>query len=180
MINDARLLFHLMNEAPAGMAVVREPGHVFELVNPRYATLVGRPAEELLGKRLQDVLPEMATQGWVGVLDQVLASGETFVGSETELAFSDPRSESARVVYADFVFQPMTDQGSGSTGIFIHATDVTKQVLARQEVERLARDLRLQSDHLQQVLDVLPLGIAIGDASGAIIQSNAEARRIWG
>ncbi|MEO9256558.1 MAG: ATP-binding protein, partial [Tepidiformaceae bacterium] len=80
----------------------------------------------------------------------------------------------------DFVYQPMPDDEGAIDRILVHATEVTKQVLARREVESLAKDLEVQRDRLQQVIDVLPMGIAIGDATGAITASNAEARRIWG
>jgi PAS domain S-box-containing protein len=173
-------IYRLLDAAPAAIAVVHGPDHVFELVNPRYELLAGRPAEELLGKPVKEALPEVEAQGFLDLLNGVYTTGEPFIGKEVELTLLDTHHSLNRIVYVDFIYQPIVDDAERVSGIFIQANDVTDKVLARREVETLAKDLREQRDNLQQVIDVLPMGIAIGDTTGAITVSNAEARRIWG
>lgn len=159
--------------------MLRGPEHVFEVVNPRYEVLVSRPAADLIGKPLKDAIPGIAEQGFVAILDRVRDNAEPYLGNEVEVILQESDSTS-RTIYVDFIYQPMPDYDGAVDRILVHATEVTNQVLARREVESLAKDLQLQRDHLQQVIDVLPMGIAIGDSTGAITVSNAEARRIWG
>ena len=177
--NDIEFLQRLIIEAPAGIAVLRGPDHVFELVNTRFEAYTRRSKAQLLGRAVKVVFPEIADQGYISLLDSVLSSGKNFVGNAMEVTFADDAGVD-HLIYVDFVYQPTFDAVGHADGIFVLATEVTQQVHARREVESLARDLRLQRDRFQQVVDVLPQGIAIGDATGAITYSNAEARRIWG
>ncbi len=59
-------------------------------------------------------------------------------------------------------------------------TDVTEQVQSRQQIARFAAAAVAERDRLQQVIDVMPAGIAITDEHGHIIMSNQAAREIWG
>ncbi|MEO9255997.1 MAG: PAS domain-containing protein, partial [Tepidiformaceae bacterium] len=133
-------LYRLLDSTPAGIAVLYGPQHVFAVVNPRYELLVNRPAADLLGKPLKDALPETAEQGFVALLDHVRESGEPYLGNEVEVSFHEPGSAD-RTIYVDFVYQPMPDDEGAIDRILVHATEVTKQVLARREVESLAKDL---------------------------------------
>ncbi len=59
-------------------------------------------------------------------------------------------------------------------------TDVTEQVESRQKIARFANAAVAERDRLQQVIDVIPEGIAIADVDGRIVMSNQAAREIWG
>lgn len=179
MLDDLSSIRRLMDQAPAGIAVLRGREHVFELVNARYEALAGHPASWLVGKRVADALPGAGAENFLARLDRVFRTREAFFGNEIEVRLPDGAA-GERVIYVDAVYEPLFDEVGEPEGVFLHATDVTEKVLARRAAEELARDVRAQRDLLQQVLDVLPLGIAIGDATGAITHSNAEARRIWG
>lgn len=172
-------IYALLGEVPSGVAVLRGPDHIVELVNHQYEVLVGRRAAEMEGKAAADLFPELVGQGYIEQLDNVFASGKAFLGNEMELTLHD-RDGNPRQLYLDFIYQPIAGDGGAPYGVFVHVTDVTRRVLARQRAEALARDLKRERDHLRQVVEVLPQGIAIGDATGAITHSNAEARRIWG
>ncbi|HSR65116.1 MAG TPA: PAS domain-containing protein, partial [Xanthomonadaceae bacterium] len=76
-LEENERLMMLFAQAPSVMAVVREPGHVFELANAAYQEVVagGRP---LIGRSYREALPELEGQGYFELLDQVAATGETF------------------------------------------------------------------------------------------------------
>lgn len=59
-------------------------------------------------------------------------------------------------------------------------TDVTEQVESRQQIARFVAAAVAERDRLQQVIDVIPEGIAIADINGRIVMSNQAARDIWG
>src|SRR5688500_2139295 len=73
-------LSSLFMRAPAFISVVRGSEHVFDLVNPHYQHLF--PNRDLLGRPIREALPELEGQGFYERLDQVLATGEAFVGKE--------------------------------------------------------------------------------------------------
>jgi PAS domain S-box-containing protein len=122
-------------QAPAMIAIVRGPEHVFELANPLYMQLVGeRP---ILGKSVREALPEVAGQGFFDILDTVYSSGEPFTGNELAVDLADAKGV-IRKSYLNFVYQPAFDENHNVDGILVHAVDVTEQVLARQKVEEIA------------------------------------------
>jgi len=73
-------LRNLLLEAPACICVLREPQHVFELANEVYIKAVGN--RDILGKPIREALPEIEGQGLYEILDNVYATGNTFIGNE--------------------------------------------------------------------------------------------------
>ena len=65
-------LREVFTQAPAFMAVLRGPNHVFEFANEAYVHLVNN--REIIGKPVGIALPEIAEQGFVGLLDRVLTA----------------------------------------------------------------------------------------------------------
>jgi PAS domain S-box-containing protein len=122
-------------QAPAFMAVLRGRNHVFDFANDSYQRLVSHRA--VIGRPVVEALPEVARQGFVALLDQVLATGEPHVGRATPVMLEGPPGTPASLVYLDFVYQPLTDARGDRVGIVVHGTDVTDAVRARHEVERL-------------------------------------------
>ena len=122
--------------APAFMAALRGPDHVFEFVNDAYVRLIGH--RDVVGLPVAEALPEVVDQGFVGLLDQVLHTGEPFIGRETPIMLARARGEPVEQRFLDFVYQPLTDSATGErVGVVAHGSDVTDQVLARREIERL-------------------------------------------
>lgn len=133
---DARQdLQHVFNQAPVAIALVREPSHIFRITNPRYLELTGR--QEIIGKPVREALSELEGQGIFELLDQVYETGVAYVGNETRVMLSRGPGGAEYEIYANFVFQPVRDGAGVVYGIVIVAVDVTQQVLARMEAERL-------------------------------------------
>jgi len=130
-----RQLRDVFAQAPAFMAVLRGPEHVVEFANDSYLRLVDH--REIIGKPVGIALPEIAAQGFVRLLDGVLATGEPHVGRATPIMLQAAAGDGASLVYLDFVYQPITNASGERVGIVVHGTDVTDAVRARFEVERL-------------------------------------------
>jgi PAS domain S-box-containing protein len=128
-------LADVFRQAPAFLAVLRGPEHVLELVNNAYYQLVGN--RDLLGKPMFEAIPEGEGQGFRELLDEVLNSGVPFVGREVPLRIARTRGAPAEERFIDLTYLPMLNAGGERTGIIAHGTDVTEQVVARREVERL-------------------------------------------
>ena len=125
-------VFHL---APSFLAVLRGPTHVFEMANPAYYQLIG--SREIIGKSVLEALPEVAGQGFVELLDKVLATGEPFIGHEIPVSVVRPGTTVRDQRYLTFVYQRMLGSGGAPDGVLAHGSDVTAHVLARREVEHL-------------------------------------------
>ena len=127
-----RTLREVFRQAPAFIAVLRGPDHVFELTNAAYDRLVGR--RDLVGRPVREALPEIEGQGFVALLDEVLATGATHVGTETAVQLRDADG-ALQEHFVTFLYQALTDAEGTRTGVFVHGVDVTTQVRARQDAE---------------------------------------------
>jgi PAS domain S-box-containing protein len=134
-------------QAPAFLAVLRGRNHVFEFVNDAYRQLVGY--RDIDGKPVDEVMPEVRTQGFIGLLDRVFETGEPFIGRAMPVSLARTPGAALEEVYVDFVYQPLTDQSGETVGIVAHGADVTEAVNARREVERLLSE----SEHARTVAE---------------------------
>ncbi len=131
-------LAEVFRQAPSFLAVVRGTDHVFELVNDAYYGLVGH--RDIVGKPVLEALPEVREQGFVELLDQVLRTGEPFVGRELLIRLARTPGGTPEDRYVDFVYQPLTEADGQRSGVVAHGSDVTEQVMARRQVERLLEE----------------------------------------
>lgn len=126
----------LFEQAPSFIALLNGPEHVIELTNASFDHLTADCAT--VGRPIAESLPELVTQGLVGLLDRVYATGDAYVGQGTRLLLhrdgADPEER-----YLNFVFQPFIGPGGTVSGIFVHGVDVSDLVRARQEAEALNR-----------------------------------------
>lgn len=122
---ERALLRALFEQAPSFMAVLRGPQHVFELANEHYLRLVGR--RELIGKSVEQALPEVKQQGFIDLLDQVYRSGVPYQGRQVKV---DLQLEQGCTVqrHIDFVYQPIKDESGVVGGILVEGIDVTERV----------------------------------------------------
>jgi two-component sensor histidine kinase len=130
-------LRQLFMQAPGFMAVMRGPDHVFELVNNTYLQLIGH--RDVVGQPIRDVLPEVVEQGFVALLDNVLRTGEAFVGRQVKVVMQRDPGGAPYERYLDFIYQPIIEDDGEISGVFLEGADVTDQVRA-QERQRLLVD----------------------------------------
>jgi PAS domain S-box-containing protein len=123
--------------APAFIATVRGPDHVFELANPRYYQLVGD--REILGKPVREALPELAGQGFFELVDEVYSTGQPFVGNEVPILLRVEEGAPLEQHYVNFVYQPLLGADGAVSGIFAHGVDITEQVRTAQELREAGR-----------------------------------------
>lgn len=162
-------LERVFEQAPAAIAVYRGPQYTIELANSTVARLWGRTREELLGKGLFEALPEVAGLGYEELLDGVMATGVPYVAHAMKAQHE--REGRLDTVYWDFVYVPTYEADGRINGAMVVATEVTAQVLARQQIEQLnqeletrvqerTRQLSEQQQALRHILGQVPAFIA--------------------
>lgn len=154
-VEEERARLHsLFMQAPAVIAVARGPDHVLELVNPSLLRLVGRTdGSGILGKPVREALPELVSQGYVELFDQVYRTGETFIGTAMPAHLARGSDGGMEEGFYTFVVQPLRDDEGTVEGLMAHAVEVTEQVHARRQAEEMARALRSERDHLRFLID---------------------------
>lgn len=131
----------LFAQAPVAIAILRGPELVYEMANQRYLAMVGRTdVKSLIGKSLLVALPELTNQGLDGLLQEVMRTGEAFRATEHIVELF--RNGQLETGYFNFVYEPLQqidggEQPGAISGVFVMVTEVTEQVLARQQTNRL-------------------------------------------
>jgi PAS domain S-box-containing protein len=130
-------LADLFTRAPAFIATLRGPEHVFELTNPAYLQLIGH--RDVIGKPAREALPEVNSQGFFQLLDRVFSTGEPYEGREMRLLIQRRPGGEPEERFVDFIYQPIFEADGSVSGIFAHGVDITEQVGTRKEAEEANR-----------------------------------------
>ena len=136
---EASRLRTLFDQAPGFMAVLRGPDHVFEIANAAYLQLVGRT--DLVGRSVAEALPEIAGQGFIELLDEVLATGAPFVGHGIRARLRRAPDVPLEEVVLDLVYQPILGEDGQVAGIFVQGHDITVQMRAEAALRELNETL---------------------------------------
>lgn len=168
--SELAALTDVFEKAPAFMAVLSGPEHVFEMVNPAYSQLIDH--RDVIGKPVLSALPEVGGQGYVELLDAVLRTGTPFVGTEMKIVLQLAASEPQVVRYLNFVYQARRNRQGEIIGVFAHGVDVTDLVIARQTSEEHARQIKRQAQLFDSLLTNITDFVYAFDREGRFIFSN--------
>ena len=163
-------------QAPVAICILEGPEHVYTLANPAYRALVNN--RDVVGKTLFDALPDVRGMGFDRLMDQVMATGVTYVAKETPIKLEHHVGD--ELLYLDFTYAAKRDASGAIDGVLMSGSDVTTQVLARQRVETLAEQLRLSQERLQQVLVASGAGTWEMNITTRVITSDARHRELLG
>lgn len=144
LASERRHLRNMFEQAPGFAAFLRGRDHVFDLANPAYHQLVGH--RDILGRPVREALPEIASQGYLELLDEVFSSGRPFVGRGLTARLQRTPGAPLDEVLIDLVYQPIVDHDGRVAGIFVQGHDITDQRKLERERERLATIVEQSSD----------------------------------
>ena len=125
----------LIRQAPVPMALLEGPEHRYALVNDAYREVSGG-GRDITGLTIREAFPEVAGQDIYERLDRVYATGELWVEREALLRY-DRRGAGVEDAWFDLRNEPVRDADGRVTGILSTSVEVTTEVRARREVERL-------------------------------------------
>ena len=136
--SESRFRF-LVDQAPVAIALLTGRNLVIESANAMILKVWGK-STAILGEELATALPELQTQPFLQILDDVYTSGNAYYGNEAKATLEHGgRLEDS---YFNFIYQPLRYQ-TGRSSILVIANDVTEQVLARRTIQEAEERLRL-------------------------------------
>lgn len=157
--------------APAFIAVLRGPDHVYEIVNPAHAQLIGH--REVVGRTVREIVPEAEEQGFLDLLDGVYQSGQPFVGEGMRLQLQRSPGAAPEERFLNLVYQPLVEVDGTVSGILVHGVDVTDQVQAQHRVEEQAAELEAQKEELEvQAMQMEEVQVELELSSQELQQAN--------
>ena len=161
-----RQLKAVMDNQPSMVMLIDTAGR-FVLVNRRFERFVGHPAEAIIGKRNEDILPLEIAASATRTDAEVLKTGESLTCEE---AYHDAAGDLRDL---DICKVPLKDDNGNIFGIVITATDTTE----RRNAERQA--LRSQLE-MTQIFNAAGSGMRVLDTNRVVVQANDAFLKLHG
>ncbi len=141
-------------QAPSAMALLAAPEYRFTFMNDAYVVIARRNSkEEILGKTVHEVFPELKGHGILEMFDRVYATGETYVANEAPVRLK--RNGVEELAYMNFSYHPMRNVAGKVEQILVHAVDVTEQVVARTHLEERVKARTIELEEAEERLRTL-------------------------
>gem|GEM_PF-652385 len=163
--------FEMFSRAPSAIGRLKGPNHVFEMVNPLYLQLIGK--KDVIGKTVAEMLPEIIEQGFIGLLDNVYATGKSYIGKEALIKFDKEGNGELTDAYLNFIYQAYRNEAGNIEGIFFFANDITEQILARKAIEKSEK-------FFKGVIESSADMIALVDPAGNTIYASPAVSKVSG
>jgi PAS domain S-box-containing protein len=163
----------MFEEAPVSMSILKGKDHVFTAANNEYYKLTGRK-EDIIGKTVREVFPEISDQQYFEWLDKVFDTGETFSSDECLLRIQVNKDSDRSDKYIDFMYQPFTNEAGQIEGIFYFGVDITEKVIARKKIEESEERFRV-------IFEQASVGVAVVEThTGKHLKVNEKYSQIFG
>lgn len=138
LLATAHHLDRLFMQASNFMLVLRGPEHECEMANVALRDLLG--GRDIIDRPVRDAAPELASQGFLDILDNVFATGESFVGRKLRFLLQSDKGK-IQEHFLDIVCQPIAGENNAIGGLFVEGSNVTPQVRLEQRQSLLIREL---------------------------------------
>ncbi len=121
----------LLMQSIFGFSILKGRDKIIALANNSIKDIWGK-GDNVVGKRLLDVLPELQDGELPTLLDEVYETGIPYNGYEVLVPlFRDGKREDA---YFNFVYQPYLEADESISGVVIISYEVTEHVVAKNEL----------------------------------------------
>lgn len=135
---DRDILQAMFEEAPSPKCVLEGPEHRFVIANKSYRKVVGQ--EDIIGKRVIDVIPEVEEQGYIDILDEVYQTGEPFLGEEENIFIDKDNPEEKSNYIFNLLYAPLFDENDEVYAIFVEVVDLSDQISYQKRLEESLKE----------------------------------------
>ncbi|MDR6807340.1 PAS domain S-box-containing protein [Dyadobacter sp. BE34] len=135
---------NLVTQSQFAKAILKGPELVISIANESMLNIWRRRLDEVEGKRLVDVFPELKGQKFLALLDEVYHSGQIYRENEAIAYVDGPGG--LKKHYLDFQYAPISEIDGSVSGIMASVNDVTDKVTLRQQFAETADRLSLATD----------------------------------
>lgn len=140
-------LEQVINLLPASIVVIRGDKLVVESINDSNLTYWHKNREQVIGKPLLEILPELASQPFPGQLRRVMETGETIDVKESRVLLTDDEGN-PHETFVDYTYQPLSDSSGQHTGVLVMSYENTERVLARKYLEQFSDEMQSLNEEL--------------------------------
>ena len=135
---------------------------IIDVANDSLKKVWGK-GDDIIGKPLLELLPELKDQGIKELLENVYRTGEPYYADEVPIELIINGKPEIR--YFDFTYQPQRNAQGEIIGVADIAADVTKQALLNKKIKKSEREFR-------KLVNFMPHKISLANAEGETIFYN--------
>ena len=162
--------YRLFLQAPVAISIYKGEDLVIELANDAALRLSGK-TKDILGKKLNEVIPEIEAFGYIDLLKEVYRTGKIVEASEAPVILKVHGEE--KLFYFNFIYQPSFDEAGNIDGVLTMAIDVTEQVQGRLKIE-------VSEQKFRNVLEQSPYPILILKGPDMVLEvANQPLFDLW-
>ena len=127
-------LHDLVMQSPIPVTIFRGTDYHIEMANDvMYKNIWRKKPEEVIGKKLFDVFPELKEQKYPQLLVRVYETGISYTEADSMAIVEG--NDGMKVFYLDFEYAPLFETDGTVSGIMVTVNDVSEKVLARKKLE---------------------------------------------
>ncbi len=162
-LKKSEQLYHeLFSSSTTAIAIFKGPKHVIDRANEAMIKMWGK-GDDVFGKTIIELLPEVRDQGLIDLLDQVYSTGEPFHAHQLPVDLVIDGIMEKR--YFDFTYQPQRGEDGEIVGVADIATDVTEQAILSQKIKKSETEFR-------ELVNLMPHKINLSNKDGNILFYN--------
>lgn len=131
----------ILRSIPIPICIMQGPEFIIEFANEPMISLFQRYPEEVIGRPILNVFPELAEQAINEDWQEVLNTGKNIHYEEDPVYIYSPTGEK-RSLYLTYHYHPLLDTNGIVDAVLATVIDVTEQVKSRMSIERAEEMLR--------------------------------------
>jgi len=154
--------YTMLMESPFAFSVMKGKDLVISLANDLMKEFWSK-GKNVEGKPLVEVLPELVSQPFPALINQVYETGIPYYSNEIMAQLlKDGKLEDR---YFNIVFQPLQEEDQTISGVITICYEVTEQVINRKRIEE-------SELHFRKLADIMPSKISHADKHGNVLYFN--------
>ena len=161
---------HLIKKSDYPIAIYRTEELYIEFANEQMLKTWGKSAS-VIGMKLEDALPELEGQPFIGLLKNIFKTGETYASKEASADLMV--NGKLQTFYYDFSYKPLKSPTGEVYAILNMAVDITDLVMAKKEIQEREKKFR-------DLADSMPQFVWTCDTKGEITYMNKSWYRYTG
>lgn len=160
----------LIKNSDYSIAIYRSEDLYIDLANELMLKTWGKDSS-VLGMKLEDALPELEGQPFIGILKDIFTTGKTYTATEDRVNLVVDGK--LQTFYFNFSYKPLKNSNGEVYAIYNMAVDVTDLVIARTEIQ-------IREEKFRELADSMPQFVWTSDEKGKIMYMNENWYRYTG
>ncbi|MBE7178061.1 MAG: PAS domain-containing protein [Mucilaginibacter polytrichastri] len=143
-------LRRIVETTPIGLTIFRGRDFIIDMANQPVLTIWGRTGEQVLGKKLMEVFPELDGQPFPDMLRSVMDTGKTIALPEIPVTVVMPDGD-PHYIHVDFSYDPLFDHSGKVDAVLVSVKDISENVQSRLQLQERQEELEAMNEEMASI-----------------------------